>query len=263
MRLFWVPSGGTSTRGHMIGETKTLIPSGSLFHALLSSPLVQMFAGALISIATTVFLDAQRRPKLVIEIVETPPNHRPATKDPAGNVIDYYQAVGVVVKNVKRLPLNWPRQTVQRATAEISFLDAVTGANLCGRSMRGRWTDAAEPETASIEDGKRSFSGNQSVIHVIPEVDIPWGAAEKLDIAARFEKERIVYGWNNQNYYDHRRRYRNDEFSLAANRCLVKVVVSGSGERVAEVFALVNVDGMPVRLENPTRVEKALAREVS
>jgi len=223
--------------------------------AVFASSAMQIFLGALLSAATTILLDWQKRPKLRFDIAAHV-CERSRTVDPDGKVIDFYQGVGLVVTNLKRWPFRWPRQTLQRATAAVSFHDPHTGADIFPRSMNGRWASLPQPEIVFAIKGGRIFIGDQSLIRSVPAVDIPWGESEKLDIAAKFDGGDWAYGWSNENYYDPQHRYRCERWRIEQGRCLVKVVVLGSGEKLVKVFALVN--GSALRLEDATRTESSL-----
>jgi hypothetical protein len=227
-----------------------------MMREIFRTPPAQMVLGAVISGFVAVFLDWLKRPKLEISIDES--QLSPKTVNAEGTVLENYTAVRVVVTNTRRWPQWWPRQTLIRAVAQITFHDAQTGADLFNRTMRGRWASLPQPEVVVLVEGKKTLWADPALIANVPEIDIPWGEVEPLDIAARFQSDSDAYGWSNDSYYDQQKRYRAERWRLPFERCLVKVVVQGSGERCRAVCRLVNPKEGDLRLVPATRAEKAL-----
>jgi hypothetical protein len=227
-----------------------------MLRALLRTPAAQMVLGAVISGFVAVLLDWLKRPKLRISIDESRLTLR--TVDADGSILENYAAVRVVIANTRRWPRWWPRQTLIRTSALITFHDAQTGADLFNRKMRGRWASLPQPEVVVLVGEKKMLWPDPALIASVPEIDIPWGEMEPLDIAARFQDDSDAYGWSNDSYYDQQKRYRAERWRLPSDRCLVRVVVQGSGERCTTVFRLVNPNEGDLRLLPATRAEIAL-----
>jgi hypothetical protein len=225
---------------------------------ILKNPALQIILGAVISAGVSVLVMWLSRPKVKISIDE-PQCLR--TKNAEGEVLEKYRAVRVVVANTKRFPRFWPRQTVIRATASITFHKDQTGKKLFdGRRMRGRWASLPQPEVVVLDnDGNRRLFPDPSLAANIPEIDIPWGEKEPLDIAVRFENEPLAYGWSNENYYDPEERYRAKQWCLREN-CLVKVVVRGSGETSKGIYRLISKQAGDFRLDHASRRDRKLVR---
>ncbi len=223
----------------------------------LKNPAVQMLLGAVISAAVSVFVLWLSRPKLRISIDEP---QWLKTEDAERNLLEKYRAVRVVATNTKRLPKFWPRQTLIRATASITFHHPQTGANIFdGRQMRGRWASLPQPEVIVLDQGRKILFPDPSLVASIPEIDIPWGGKEPLDIAVRFENESVAYGWSNENYYDLQEQYRPSQWRLPES-CLVKVVVRGSGETCTGIYRLRSMNNGDFRLVSATRKDRNLVR---
>jgi len=223
---------------------------------LLRTPTVQMVLGAVISGFVAVLLDWLKRPKLSISIDESPLSLK--TVNAEGSTLENYTAVRVVVANKRRWPRWWPRQTLIRAAAMITFHDEQTGADLFDRKMRGRWASLPQPEVVVLVEGKKTLWPNPALVSNVPQIDIPWGEVEPLDVANKFQNDSDAYGWSNDSYYDQQERYRAERWRLPLERCLVKVVVRGSGEKCSAVYRLVNPKEGSPRLIPATRAEKAL-----
>ena len=166
----------------------------------LAHPATQMAIGALISALVSILLEWKKRAKVRVWIDPDVPEHV-TQRDAERTAVARYEAVRLIVANQKRLPKFWPRQSLTRASARISFHDAHTGADLFGRAMKGRWASLPQPEIVLFINNKKTTLSDLSLISSAPELDIPWGEQEELDIAARFEND-AVYGWSNENYYD-------------------------------------------------------------
>jgi hypothetical protein len=245
--------------------TNRVIQSGCGFWAVLTcllqelweSPVFQMLLGAIVSGLVAVFLDFLKRPRLKIFIEE--PTLVLKTFDADQNPLEQYKAVRVSVMNTKWWPKSWPRQTLIRARAVITFHSAQTGADLKDRKMRGRWASLPQPEIAVPVNGKRTLWPDPSLIANVPEIDIPWGGAEPLDIAARFEGDSDAFGWSNENYYNSQElKYRPEGWRLPYDQCLVRVAVQGSGEKACEVFRLRKPKDWDLILVPATRVERGM-----
>lgn len=224
--------------------------------ALLRTLAAQMVLGAVVSGFVAVILDWLRRPKLTISIGEPPLPVK--TVDAEGNILENYTAVRALAANTRRWPRWWPRQTLIRASALITFHDPRTGADLFNRSMRGRWASLPQPEIMVLVEGKKTLWADPALIANVPEIDIPWGEVEPLDIAVRFQNDSDAYGWSNDSYYDQQKRYRPERWRLPLEGCLVRAIVQGSGERCSAVYRLVNSKEGGLRLVSATRAEKAL-----
>lgn len=139
----------------------------------LNNPALQMLLGAVVSAVVSVFVIWLSRPKLKLFIDEP---FFGQTADADRNPREKYRAARVVVANIKRFPKFWPRQTLIRTIASITFHDAETGANIFdGRQMRGRWASLPQPEVIVLVDGKKVLLPDPSLVASIPEIDIPWG----------------------------------------------------------------------------------------
>ena len=107
--------------------------------------------------------------------------------------------------------------------------------------MPVRWVGSPEPIANQIinpADGTVQFvirdfarAAAESRIDVYP------GEEELLDVAIRFDGESECYGWNNDSYLYN---WRNPNWRLLRVRCLVKVVITSSGQKCSDVFRLVN-----------------------
>jgi len=225
--------------------------------SFLAHPATQMLLGSLLSAFVSVLLEWKKRPKVSVSIDQNVPE-RVTQWDADRNPVVRYEAVRLIVANLKRWPKFWPRQSLIRVSAKITFHDAHTGADLFGRPMKARWASLPQPEIVLFINNRKTTVSDLSLISNAPELDIPWGEREELDVAARFENEAAVYGWSNENYYDPDGMYRAEKWRITEERCLVKVLLQGSGERSVHVYRMTNVQGNRLRLDPTTHAERDL-----
>ena len=239
------------------------VASFSMKHYLLavwSSSATQMLMGALLSALIAGILDWAKRPKLDIRIYTLP--HNVKQYGIKREILAEYTVVLVEVRNTKRWPKFWPRQTAVGATARISFHDTSSCENLFeNRAMRGRWASQPQPETVVVTGEEIRLSNDPSLISIHPSIDIAWGESEQLDIACRFIGDDCAYGFSNENYYDEDRVYRAKRWKITAPVCLVRVEVRSVGERATEVFRLRHITGSDtLKLTSATRQQRKRLR---
>jgi hypothetical protein len=195
--------------------------------------ILSIFFGGLITIVTAIGVEYWRRPRLSLSI-EDPPLDLPA---PGGRGRRRNLRL-----NLRNAPLPRIAKWMQRAPAtqcrgEISF-HHLDGQNIFGKAMAVRWVKSPEPIASRIVDANSQihyFIQDFSRPYVDSRIDVYPGEAELLDVAIRFDGESDCYGWNNESYlYD----WRSPQWKLPRGRYLVKVVVTSSGQKCADVFRL-------------------------
>src|SRR5207245_1295547 len=162
--------------------------------------LVSIVGGGLITIATAIFVEYLRKPKLMLGI-ENSPLDVPA----------YVPTKRHLRLKLRNKPLPRGLRWMQRAAAlqcrgEITFHN-LSGQNIFGgKAMAVRWASTPEPvrvtgqiidmqEPAHVQSRIVDFAGLESRIDVYP------GEEEILDVAVRFVGEPDCYGWNNESYF--------------------------------------------------------------
>jgi hypothetical protein len=201
--------------------------------------IAEIFLGAILSIITTIVIEFQRKPKLIIRIAKPSdnryPNH-PATRA---------KFLGVDVEN-KPLPLvfRWlSRNTATQCFAFLTFYH-LDGQRVFSSAMVGRWSGSPEPVAPIAISGDNitiknvTISFDLSAASVLKR-DIFPGNLERLDVAARFDDDSECYGWNNEAYFSSPR-WRNPKWKLQPDRYIGKVEVETSGEKTVELFRLCN-----------------------
>lgn len=214
------------------------------------SSVLEIVLGAAIAILITIWVENLKKPRLSIQI--TTPGDREYQDRPAKRARFLY----VDVTN-KPLPL-WARWMSRDAATQchgtIAFYH-LDGQNVFGRTMPLRWSGSPEPIAPSFRiDDKLILISDPTKFNISPRLDIYPGERETMDIAAKFDDEEVCYGWSNENYFSDPI-WRNPIWRLAPGRYLVKIVVTTSGEKVSEVFRLLNdvpIDGfrLEAKMEN-------------
>jgi hypothetical protein len=193
------------------------------------------FLGAILSILTTIVIEATRRPRLRLKI--TPPTDIVYPSE-AKKQANSMRSVRLIVSN-EPLPalLRWlSRETAIQCHAEIRFRNLDTGANVFQDKMIGRWTNSPEPVRSYllVEEAKAL-----PIIDLALDTrrDIPAGREELLDVVTRYDDEEPSYGWNNEIYFTE---WRNPRWKLPPARYLVDVTIVSAGARHTQTFRLLN-----------------------
>jgi len=214
----------------------------------------EVILGAILSIIITIWIEYTRKPKLRFKASHENdidysrlPEKRPAQKA---------RFLSLVIENKRlSLPFRWlSRNAALQCHAAIGFYH-LDGQNVFGRKMNGRWSGSVEPtptvqisgEGISIEN--LFVSGNQTSASTTLQ-DIYPGEKASLDIAARFDDDKVCYGWNDEGYFSNPL-WRNPKWGLPSGRYIVKVELISSGDKTIGYYRLVNdVDISSFRLEN-------------
>ena len=197
---------------------------------------IGVFIGCLITIATAMFVEWLRKPRLAIDITEAADNNY-GPQFPA-------QAGRFTYLRVHNRPLPALVRWMSRAPAlqchgVVTFHD-MTGQDIFGRSMPIRWSDAPEPVTPQVTVG-----GTHVLIHdpariaAIERQDIYPGESERMDLVARFDQDADCYGWTNAGYFSNPK-WRNPDWKLPQGNFLARVSIVTAGEQCVEVFRIIN-----------------------
>lgn len=192
--------------------------------------------GAVVAILITIGIENLRKPRLVIELI--PPTDKEYEKSPARNVRFLYLRV-----SNKPLP-RWARWMSRDAATHchgtITFHHIDDGQNVFGRAMQVRWSGSPEPTPTHVVVGDQTYLiFYPSNLAFISRMDIYPGESESIDTVAKFDDENECYGWNNENYFTDPV-WRNPNWKLASGRYLIKVTITTSGEKISNVFRLIN-----------------------
>jgi len=202
------------------------------------SILLGILGGGLITIATAIFIEYLRLPKLTLSI-ETPVLDMPPRRH-----------LRLVLHN-KPLPrgFRWIlRSAALQCRGEITFHN-LSGQNLFDRAMAVRWASSPEPGqiTGQIFDVVSQVVGHNVVRNVryymadvagiASTIDVYPGEQEVLDVAVRFEGESDCYGWNNESYFHN---MRTEHWRLQRGTFLIKAVIASSGNKCVGKFRLIS-----------------------
>jgi len=216
---------------------------------------VAVIVGGLITIATTIFIEWLRKPRLQIDIC--PPTDNTYKKSmPAQEARFLY--VHVSNKSLPFLARWMSRTPALQCHGTITFHD-MEGQRIFSRAMPIRWSDAPEPVTPQV------IVNNTSVVLIDPHRmalierrDIYPGELERMDIAARFDNDTDCYGWSNENYFS-KPTWRNPNWCLPRGNYLARVNVVSAGDRCTRIFRVINTaQRTDFRVENPQPTDKVL-----
>lgn len=201
----------------------------------MGTTVLEVILGAIVAIIITIWIENLRKPKLSIQI--STPTGREYKDRPAKRA----KFLHAEIKN-KPLP-KWARWMSRDAATQchgtITF-HHLDGQNIFGRSMYARWGGTPEPTPIQIVfEDKRFLIVDPAKFSINTRMDIYPGESEVIDIAARFDDETECYGWSNENYFSNPI-WRNPNWKLPSGRYLVRVVITTSGEKISEVFRLIN-----------------------
>lgn len=213
----------------------------------------EVILGAILSIGITIWVEYLGKPKLKFRAshVNDVDYSRLPEKRPATNA----RFLSLVIENKRlSLPFRWlSRNAALQCHATIDFFH-LDGQNVFGRNMIGRWLGSAEPIPAiqisgeGINIEKIVVSGGQQATSSTIN-DIYPGEKANLDIAARFDRDIVCYGWNDEGYFSNPL-WRNPKWELPSGRYIVKVELVSSGDKSVGYYRLVNdVDISSFRLE--------------
>ena len=101
--------------------------------------------------------------------------------------------------------------------------------------MEGRWSASSEPPRALASGENVDLAWLRS--H--NRMDIPVGENETVDIAARFDDDKVCYGWSNENYFIEPP-WRNRRWEQPEGRYIVRVEIRTTGLKFIQYFRLCN-----------------------
>lgn len=200
--------------------------------------ILQIIAGAVISIFFVIYLEKKKLPLLRCRIEHPPIDLQYTPRHPAMR----HKALRIIVSNK---PLNsmlrWclPRSAALNCKAIITF-HHLDGQNVFGRSMNGRWVSTPQPIPL------RGKVGDQELILIdemrfnkVSRVDIYSDDETALDIAARFDDDQEAYGWSNDSYFSNPL-WRAPQWELPQGRYLVQIRIISSNTEYIGLYRLVN-----------------------
>jgi|SRR5208337_665005 len=198
--------------------------------------LLSIVGGGLITIATAIFIEWLRKPRLVLRI-ETPELDLPKNAPPQR------RHLRLVLKNKPLIPgFRWmQRSAALQCRGTITFHNK-DGQDVFGKAMAVRW--ASSPEAINLGGQIVDLQQPAQLVYRIVNVtgmesriDVYPGEEETLDVAVRFNGEPECYGWNNESYFNN---WRTPDWKLDRGTYLVRVVIASSGNKFVGRFRLMN-----------------------
>jgi hypothetical protein len=201
--------------------------------------------GAIFSIIITIFVEVQRKPKLILSIGE--PTQLP--------LFDSSTFLRLKVQNCE---LPKPLKFLQRNTAEqchgIVVFRHLDGQKVFVNQMEMRWTGTPEIVPSKLYIGVKSYPiFDLSKYSTSSRIDICTGdSGEEIDVVGRFGDDIECYGVNNESYLHN---WKTPKWKLDKGIYLVDVTIISVGEKIKGLYRLIN-DGNKAdfRLE-PARPE--------
>ena len=197
--------------------------------------LLSIVGGGLITIATAIFVEWLRKPRLILGIEATP-------RDMTLNAVQW-RHLRLALKNK---PLIFGFRWMQRSAAlqcrgTITFHNK-DGQDVFGKAMAVRWASTTPPINAAgqIVDLQQPAQLKYRIVNVTgmeSRMDVYPGEEEILDVAVRFKGEPECYGWNNESYFNN---YRTPDWKLDRGVHLVRVVIATSGSKCIGRYRLMN-----------------------
>jgi len=199
--------------------------------------ILEVALGGLLALATTVWLEWLRLPKLRLEISVPDDQDHSSHSRPA----NYARFLLVSLVN-KPLPLllRWlQRNPALSARATITYHREHDDSPLFGRPNHARWAGSDEPLAmigrvwnmpASLHDPNKLR--RESVVDVYPGESAPFA------IAARFDDDIDSYAWSNENYHS-QPKWRAPHWRIKPGRYVVKVSISSYGGRCSRSYRLI------------------------
>jgi hypothetical protein len=214
-----------------------LLDSSTILGAHMDLQIIlQIVAGALISILFVMWMEYIRQPHLRITIPQ-PADNTYGANFPAQRA----RFLRLAISN-DNLPffLRWLlRVPAQKCHGSIQF-HHLDGQNVFGRAMQIRWIRSPEPVPIQANFGGQRLAIFDPV-RLTPELnwDIYPGMEELFDVAARFDADVDCFGWSNESYFSDPI-WRNPNWRVPPGRYLIKVEVFSSGKRCEGLFRLIN-----------------------
>jgi len=198
--------------------------------------IVEVVLGAIIAIATTIYLENLRKPKLELRIA--------LHKDvPYSSRYPAAEARFLYLELINK-PMPWwarwmSRDVAMQCHGTINFCD-YDGQNIFDRAMPIRWSRSPEPvPMRGVVDGKQIEIFDPALLNLVRRVDVYPGQPEPLDVAARFDGDDECYGWSNESYFSDPP-WRNPRWKLPSGCYLVHVSIDWAGEKCTGTFRLMN-----------------------
>jgi hypothetical protein len=197
--------------------------------------VLSIVAGGLITIATAIFVEWLRKPRLAL-CIETPPLDVPAN-------LPQKRHLRLVLNN-KRLifGLRWmQRSAALQCRGTITFHNK-DGQDVFGKAMAVRWASSPQPinlggQIVDLQQPAQLVYRIVNVAGMESRMDVYPGEQETLDVVVRFKGDQECYGWNNESYFNN---WRTPDWKLDRGTYLVRVVIASSGSKFVGRFRLMN-----------------------
>jgi hypothetical protein len=219
--------------------------------------ILNTLIGALLAILTTITVEWFRKPALRLHIAQ------PHDNDYSSRPGSPAQKARFLYLSVHNLSLPYLLKWMSRNPATdvwgiISYHHIDDGQDVFGRSMAVRWSGSTEPPRAATG----GVVMDSEWLRSIHRRDIQSGEEEPIDVAARFDDDRLCYFWSNENYFSNPQ-WRNTRWELGPGRYIVRVEIRSSGQKFVDCFRLCNEgtrDSFRLEPANPGDEKKIQAR---
>jgi len=226
------------------------------------STMIEIVAGALVSIIITLWFEAVRKPELVLELYHPGDPDSFVMKGPQGTRSGVPLQIDLINLPLPR-SLAWFLQrdiaTHCRGTIIFRYLD---GSLAVERPMTARWNNSPQPihKQHVVEQGETYDRIIYDLGRLITTRDVSPGCRDKLDVAVRLERDVCAYGWSNDTYWHG---YYRVPWKLPQGDYLVEVRIAASNAHHQDVFRLKNKGELPegFQLLPATASDRKIVRE--
>lgn len=212
--------------------------------AILINFLVSL-AASLMGITLVLFVERQRRPKLLLERGEDWVIGGPA--DPAERPLSRWLRVKVTMA-----PMPWwaawvyQRDPALNCKAQITFHHYPDGNPVMDRILPGRWSESPEPERALLQNSDGTIIGG-TVTNAYLAYDLHPNETVHIDVVFRIAGETACHGWTAESYLFADRKH--PSWRLERGRYIAVVQVKTAWQQASEAFLIANdVDWNDFRL---------------
>lgn len=223
----------------------------------------EVILGAVLSIIITIWIEYTRKPKLTFN--STNINDIDYTRFPEKRPANTARFLSVEIKNES---LSWAvrwlsRNAALQCHAEVTFYH-LDGQDVFGRKMTARWSGSVEP-VPQIQ-----ISGDRNVVSIsnigtgasTTHKDIYPGESASLDIAARFDKDEVCFGWNDEAYFSNPV-WRIPKWKLPSGRYTLKIELTSAGDKAVNYYRLINdtdVSSFRLAPAQPDDIKKIISK---
>ena len=230
------------------------------------SSTLEILLGAVLSILTTVVIEALKRPRL--KILETKKITREYPQYPENSRKASFIYGHVINKPLPKILRFIGRDVAIQCRGKINFYNQ-DGSSALGSPMHIRWVNSPEPQLIIVQqkDGK-AFGKFSENLHDLQFIDIAPGVTEGFDIVVKINDEPEIYGWSNETYIwsfqnEPSKKWRKPDHKLENTSYFVEVQIYNATAKASKFFVLHNpTDPEGFRISSVSNKDKRKLRKL-